>query len=473
LSVAVRALLHSFEWDQFAVIYSDYGSIDTACSTMKSDIENVLSTVAINYVGHLPDISFESVKRTMEQIKERARIIVFCVPDVSIRDFMLNLMDGGYMTNEYVFISANVKSKGFTVPEVGGKERYLWEDTERNDGRDDEAKEAFMHLFVITDASQYAGHLYEALYVYAVALNRTLDLNPQIGTLRDGLVIMGNVMMEFESFSEKVVIGPNHSRYPSFYFDSLDSNYEVETYGMTYKPLYTVETQLWWRRGQRPLAVPKCGFSGLEVDIAMFLMTPSSIGARRLERERQNMMWRIPFSSLEPIEKRKRDTSSRSLQSGVVTIDSARRGSLANSRNYTFYVHEQLTSTNQNFKLERETAYIGVRVLLIFTNPPSIFTAFSNRKNCLVGDHWDVKISDFGLNRVELCDKLIAEGALNHENKADKSSIRGRDKNLMDYVFHIMENYASSLEDEVEERTKELVEEKKKSDLLLYRMLPQ
>ncbi|KAK6015328.1 hypothetical protein OSTOST_19248 [Ostertagia ostertagi] len=73
LSVAVRALLHSFEWDQFAVIYSDYGSIDTACSTMKSDIENVLSTVAINYVGHLPDISFESVKRTMEQIKERAR----------------------------------------------------------------------------------------------------------------------------------------------------------------------------------------------------------------------------------------------------------------------------------------------------------------------------------------------------------------------------------------------------------------
>ncbi|PIO62118.1 adenylate/guanylate cyclase catalytic domain protein, partial [Teladorsagia circumcincta] len=34
---------------------------------------NVLNVVAINYVGHLPDVSFESVKRTMEQIKERAR----------------------------------------------------------------------------------------------------------------------------------------------------------------------------------------------------------------------------------------------------------------------------------------------------------------------------------------------------------------------------------------------------------------
>ena len=42
----------------------------------------------------------------------------------------------------------------------------------------------------------------------------------------------------------------------------------------------------------------------------------------------------------------------------------------------------------------------------------------------------------------------------------------------MDYVFNMLEQYATSLEEEVEERTKELVEEKKKSDILLYRMLP-
>ncbi|KAJ1352398.1 Receptor-type guanylate cyclase gcy-7 [Parelaphostrongylus tenuis] len=44
--------------------------------------------------------------------------------------------------------------------------------------------------------------------------------------------------------------------------------------------------------------------------------------------------------------------------------------------------------------------------------------------------------------------------------------------NLMDYVFNMLEKYASTLEEEVAERTKELVEEKKKSDILLYRMLP-
>ncbi|EGT39240.1 hypothetical protein CAEBREN_09776 [Caenorhabditis brenneri] len=48
----------------------------------------------------------------------------------------------------------------------------------------------------------------------------------------------------------------------------------------------------------------------------------------------------------------------------------------------------------------------------------------------------------------------------------------GRKSNLMDHVFNMLETYASTLEEEVSDRTKELVEEKKKSDVLLYRMLP-
>jgi guanylate cyclase, other len=50
--------------------------------------------------------------------------------------------------------------------------------------------------------------------------------------------------------------------------------------------------------------------------------------------------------------------------------------------------------------------------------------------------------------------------------------VAGRSANLMDHVFSMLEQYAVSLEEEVAERTKELVEEKKKSDVLLYRMLP-
>jgi guanylate cyclase, other len=42
----------------------------------------------------------------------------------------------------------------------------------------------------------------------------------------------------------------------------------------------------------------------------------------------------------------------------------------------------------------------------------------------------------------------------------------------MDHVLNLLESYANNLEQEVEERTKELAGEKKKSDILLYRMLP-
>uniref|UniRef100_A0A914D549 guanylate cyclase n=1 Tax=Acrobeloides nanus TaxID=290746 RepID=A0A914D549_9BILA len=53
-----------------------------------------------------------------------------------------------------------------------------------------------------------------------------------------------------------------------------------------------------------------------------------------------------------------------------------------------------------------------------------------------------------------------------------KAMQSGQSNNLMDHVFNMLEQYASNLEQEVEERTKELVAEKKKSDILLYRMLP-
>ncbi|KAK5981259.1 Guanylate cyclase domain-containing protein, partial [Trichostrongylus colubriformis] len=57
-----------------------------------------------------------------------------------------------------------------------------------------------------------------------------------------------------------------------------------------------------------------------------------------------------------------------------------------------------------------------------------------------------------------------------------KSNLRsmnsGRNENLMDYVFNMLEEYASTLEGEVEDRTRQLAEEQKKSDVLLYRMLP-
>ena len=42
----------------------------------------------------------------------------------------------------------------------------------------------------------------------------------------------------------------------------------------------------------------------------------------------------------------------------------------------------------------------------------------------------------------------------------------------MDNMLKMMEKYANNLEEVIGERTRQLMEEKKKADLLLYRMLP-
>ncbi|EPB72412.1 hypothetical protein ANCCEY_08483 [Ancylostoma ceylanicum] len=60
----------------------------------------------------------------------------------------------------------------------------------------------------------------------------------------------------------------------------------------------------------------------------------------------------------------------------------------------------------------------------------------------------------------------------NIDHVIGKKEEKHLNKNLMDHVMNMLETHASTLEEEVEERTKELIEEKKKSDMLLYRMLP-
>ncbi len=47
-----------------------------------------------------------------------------------------------------------------------------------------------------------------------------------------------------------------------------------------------------------------------------------------------------------------------------------------------------------------------------------------------------------------------------------------RKVNIMDNMLKMLEKYANNLEEIVEQRTGELVEEKKRTDTLLYRMLP-
>ncbi|WKX97324.1 hypothetical protein Q1695_013178 [Nippostrongylus brasiliensis] len=415
---------------------------------------------------------------------------------------------------------------------------------------------------------------------------------------------------------------------------------------------YNDEKVLWWKRGTRPPAVPKCGFDGLQCPENVFkahlgwfisaiilvvllalvgvAAVIYSIRVKKLEEDRLNRLWQISFTSLDAFEpKGKAENSVRSLRS-TTNSGITKRDVIAERRNFTFFIldgtlvaarkHECFLHPGskefahwramRQFDQENLNRFIGLcsngpQMLSLWkycsrgsiddviennaAKMDSFFAisfmrdiasaiaflhesqlqvhGFLTSKNCLVSERWQVKVSDYGLDRRLLGDKLPTEDllwtapehlrsdtfttskegdifsfaivsaqlltktkawdlahrkedpdeiiymvkkggynalrpdldteptedtapALLHlvrdcwaERPSERPEInqvrhelrsmkRSGGSNLMDYVFNMLESYASTLEQEVDERMKELVMEKKKIDIILHKMLP-
>ncbi|CAI5451737.1 unnamed protein product [Caenorhabditis angaria] len=314
LGVAIREVMKQYDWTQFVFAYFTEGDSEK-CVTMRNDIQQVVSyfgDITLSYTIQVTDISNSGMVAALKKISEKGRIIVTCMKDgIGLRrKWLLAAEEAKMIDDEYVYVFADIKSKGFVIPSAGGEFRNAWVAASGVDENVTRALSAFRKTIFICDmmgqgaiaenytvfseevvtrmseapfycttecsgfnfsvAGTYAGQLHDAVYAYGVALDKLLKVQPT--QYRNATALMQYFSQNFSGMSGNVIINSKGTRNPTLYVLSLNENDNstiratvvVNNMTSTFIPTYTDESVMWISRANkaRPADVPKCGFTG-------------------------------------------------------------------------------------------------------------------------------------------------------------------------------------------------------------------
>ncbi|CAI2350695.1 unnamed protein product [Caenorhabditis sp. 36 PRJEB53466] len=411
LALAIRATMKQFEWSQFVYMYSNDGD-EEKCESLKDDIQEVVSIygeITLAYTYKMASKSLDDMRTAVKAVKQKGRVIVTCVAsgNGSKKTVMQATALENANSSEYTYIMAETNSRGFIVDDYGGEWHYLWQGSSYSeDGMsEEESRQSMVNLLFLVDnmgmneevtaqylnfsqrviemmkdppfncvadcadakyfsVAKYAGQLADAFYAYAVALNRSLTVNPL--SLRNGTFIINNIGMTFEGVGGgNVVVDPDSARRSMIYLIGLNSSLLPVTYARLsinnqsteFEPYYTDESTV-WNGGERPTDEPTCGFTGSQcpanfirdylvytIIIAFLLILTicaaiagifNAIRMKHKEIERQDMMWHVEFADLLVIN-RKSEMSQRSFASGPSTSTKLTIESRTETTRFIFY----------------------------------------------------------------------------------------------------------------------------------------
>ncbi|CAO4380723.1 unnamed protein product [Caenorhabditis nigoni] len=450
MAVAVRDVLQRFDWEEFVFIYSNDGD-EEKCASMKDDmekmsVENVDVTLA--YMYQIQTVTMESLKKALKEVSKRGRIVVTCFAGSKgfKKAFVAATVLAGMSTDEYIYIFAEPQSRGFYVDEITGGVHYSWDDSDGNfvSGlTNEQIREAYGRVLYICDnmgepptitaqyanfttqvinrmseqpfncvqdcanatykvTATYAGQLFDAFYAYAVALNKSLAMDPTTTNLKNGSLILSNIAMTFQGVGgSSVSLDETGSRIAQVFMFAMNSSLLpyiaaallVNGSRVDYTPYYSSESVL-WKGGVKPLSKPICGFTGTECPpdfvkdyliytiIAALIVIAAllagctgllyTIHMKKKEMERQDLLWQVPFIELQQIQsKSKAEASMHSFASGPSTSTKITIESRSETTNFIFYYHKQEIVAAMKHDL----------ILLFDTNEKSEFRQMRNFDN--------------------------------------------------------------------------------------------
>ncbi|XGW27158.1 hypothetical protein V3C99_007616 [Haemonchus contortus] len=417
---ALVPMFQMFEWNRVAIYYTP--NEVQYCDTIIDDADAAFGDDSTYVIDIVQKVTWDGqdndyIRNQLFRTKSCPRIIVMCLDTPqSRRRFMkiVSLMD--MVSEEYVYVLLGMRGFGFgQVPRSNGSGLAapistlsngltpFWEDLENNhaddaivdingDDVDPQKLKDFRDnvvarvredpLYCNTQAclsndgksmATWARHLHDVFYLYGLALNDSLTMDPS-GGHANASTLTEAMKRSFVGLTGSVTINVNGSRIPLFSVYVLDANFnQVTAINFTITdgiPVmmkgYTDEaTTLWGTRGgPRPLVRPKCGYTGtdcpkpfweqygvyvmvgggltvvlLVVTVVLFVY---AVRIRKEEEEQQRLLWQIPSTKLRkpPTSRELQQESKRSLQSGPSTMTGDSRLTQSNFGDYEIHFLE-------------------------------------------------------------------------------------------------------------------------------------
>ncbi|ULU03854.1 hypothetical protein L3Y34_016966 [Caenorhabditis briggsae] len=330
LGTVTSALLELYGWERIALVY--FKNELNYCSGVIEDVEtslydeNYSQMVQVVIKEEVDQNNTENFVATLQMIKARARIIIFCAQTgAEKRFYMIQAGKQGMNTSEYVHVMLSMRSVGFGVQSAVGKKPLnsglapIWEAFQvAPDGLEDLAKSVASKTLVIdlssdirdkeflqymtknivyairepplscmapeclaanaTGMGAYARHLFDVFYMYGMALTNLNSTDPNIYGNVDLLV--SKFTTPFEGMTGQVQLNSELSRLPLYQVYALNKEYDqisimnISLINGTAKVSLAYQNEssdVWHFWGStRPLDTPICGFLGKSCPIPFF-----------------------------------------------------------------------------------------------------------------------------------------------------------------------------------------------------------
>ncbi|XP_067655026.1 atrial natriuretic peptide receptor 2-like isoform X2 [Haliotis asinina] len=299
-STTMRYVSSMFNWKRFAMIHDQDGSYKSVYEALASDTTNFFtSTHSVT-----PSMDDEEVKEIFLQVKKYARIIIFAVPWLTMRKYILVAHRLGLTTGEFAFICINGDVYSGETLEADVLSDRVWR---RNDSYDEEAKFAFesvIHVILVAQEQQtykkfknhvqkmnavtnklwdipqgsdqldaYAPFLYDATVLWAILVNRSIVLggDPKNGShmfsMAQGVQTIGvTANLVLDNFCDRLVNIWLLDMQQDGNFTTITEIYNTLNGGMVFSKLEKTISVRWpdGKVGQEnaPPDIPTCGFEG-------------------------------------------------------------------------------------------------------------------------------------------------------------------------------------------------------------------